>query len=289
MLSIIGNLILLSTFGCSESPSVALETLTHDGVERNHHTYIPASYNNSSEVPMLINFHGGCMSASSQMDEMDMRSLADEHNFILVYPEGTSEDGDGSCLIWNSGPYVDLENTKATADDLGFVRALVEDLSTRYAIDANRIYATGFSNGGFMTYAVGCYLSDVFAAIAPIAAMMTDESLDQNGSNPCQPLHSMPVIHLHGTNDNDVPIASGEQAIDFWIDFNNTDNVTSETVEYGNQTIEHFSHTGEDTVSVEYYKIGGGSHSTFDDIDFNGSDSRQLIWDFVSSQQLNND
>ena len=92
MLSIIGNLILLSTFGCSENSDIALETLTHNGVERNHHTYIPAAYNNSLEVPMLINFHGGCMSASSQRDEMDMRSLADEHNFILVYPEGTSED-----------------------------------------------------------------------------------------------------------------------------------------------------------------------------------------------------
>ena len=173
LLSIIGNLILLSTFGCSESPSVALETLTHNEVERNHHTYIPAAYNNSVDVPMLFNFHGGCMSATSQRDEMDMRALADEHNFILVYPEGTSESGDGSCLIWNSGPYVDLGESKASADDFGFVRALVEDLSTRYAIDANRIYATGFSNGGFMTYAVGCYMSDVFAAIAPIAAMMT--------------------------------------------------------------------------------------------------------------------
>ena len=78
MLSIIGNLILLSILGCSESPGVALETLSHNGVERNHHTYIPAVYNNSLEVPMLINFHGGCMSASSQRDEMDMRALADE-------------------------------------------------------------------------------------------------------------------------------------------------------------------------------------------------------------------
>ena len=50
--------------------------------------------------------------------------MADEHNFVLVYPEGTSEDGDSSCLIWNSGPYVDLEDTKATADDLGFYSTL---------------------------------------------------------------------------------------------------------------------------------------------------------------------
>ena len=93
-------------------------------------------------------------------------------------------------------------------------------------------------------------------------------------------------IHLHGIEDNDVPIASGEQAIDFWIDFNNTDNVASETVENGIK-IEHFSYTGEDDILLNM--IGGGSHSTFDDIDFNGSDSRQLIWDFVSRQQLNND
>ena len=280
----------LSVMACSNSSDPDLETLEHDGLTRTYSAHIPASYDANTAVPMVFNFHGGCMDAGSQRDEMDMRNLADTENFILVYPEGTSESGDGSCLIWNSGPYVDQGDTKATADDLGFVRSLVEELSSQYSVDNNRVYATGFSNGGFMTYAVGCYLSDLFAAIAPIAAMMNDEALNQDSANPCQPSHPMPVVHLHGTDDRDVRVDAGEQAIEFWVGFNGTTNVTSETAENGNQgTIEHFTYSGDGktNVSVEYYKIEGGSHATFDDIDFNGSDSRELIWDYVSRYQLN--
>lgn len=273
--------------GSSDSHSAfsSFDSITHDGEERNFGIYVPESYDGSSDVPLVVNFHGGCMDAGSQLDEMDMRALSDEGNFILVYPEGTSESGQGSCLIWNSGPYVDLGDTKASADDLGFVRAMIDDITNTYTIDSNRIYATGFSNGGFMTYATACYLSDVFSAIAPIAAMMTEESLDPNSSNPCQSNQPMPVIHLHGSNDNDVPIESGEEAVTYWVERNNLTEVNRETEQNGNQgTIEYVSYSGETSVAVQYYKINGGSHVTFDDIDFQGSDSRQLIWNFFADQ-----
>ena len=79
----------------------------------------------------------------------------------------------------------------------------------------------------------------------------------------------MPVIHLHGSNDTAVPIESGEEAVAYWVERNNLMEVNRETEQNGNQgTIEHVSYSGETSVSVQYYKINGGSHVTFDDIDF---------------------
>ena len=82
LLSIIANPLLLSIFGCSKL-NVALETLTHDGVERAI-IHIPAAYDSSLEAPMLINSRRMHRCFQSR-DEMDMRALADEHNYILVY------------------------------------------------------------------------------------------------------------------------------------------------------------------------------------------------------------
>ena len=274
------SVVLLS---CS-STDVPLETFDHSGSERQYLLDVPDSYDGSSAVPLILNFHGGCMDAASQRDEMDMRALASEHNFILVYPQGLSEEGRSSCAIWNSGPFNSGDN-KSQADDLGFVEALIAELSSTYSIDMNRIYATGFSNGGFFTYALGCYRSELFAAIAPIAALMTEEALNAQGDspNPCTPLHPMSVVHLHGSADSAVAVAAGETAVEYWRTFNNTTETTNASQESSGQSIEYSSFTGGDNgTEVAYYNIIGGQHSTFDDISYEGQASPQLVWNFVS-------
>ena len=284
-------LIFLSLFlACSQQkePNMAsLQTLTHDGVEREYGLFFPSSYDGSQEVPLIVNIHGGCMDAASQMAAMNMRDLAEEHNFALVYPQGLPEEGAEDCLIWNSGPYA-TESNKTTADDLGFFEALISEMTTSYAIDADRIYATGFSNGGFMTYALACYQSDTFAAIAPVAGMMTDEALDSNSSNPCVTDRAVPVIHFHGSSDSAVSVEYGAQAVDFWVSRNNTTQTTENAVEDGYYTIEHYAYTdGDNDSSVEYYKVIGGYHETFDGMNYEGQNSLSLIWNFFSQYDIN--
>lgn len=82
----------------------SLQTLTHDGVEREYGLFFPSSYDGSQEIPLIVNIHGGCMDAASQMAAMNMRDLAEEHTFALVCPQGLPEEGAEDCLIWNSGP-----------------------------------------------------------------------------------------------------------------------------------------------------------------------------------------
>jgi polyhydroxybutyrate depolymerase len=226
------------------------------------------------------------MDAASQQAAMDMRPQADDNTFILVYPEGLGEQG-ASCQIWNSGPYQDPSQNKTSTDDLGFTEALVQDLSSTYSIDQDRIYATGFSNGGFMAYALACYRSEIFAAVGPIAAMMQDEELSPDGAspNPCSPSHPTPLIHLHGSEDEQVGVAFGDTAVEYWREHNQTTDTSTTTVKDRGTTIERHTSTG-GTAPVEYYKIVGGSHETFSNIRYEGAGSAQLIWDFFSQHQM---
>ena len=138
-----------------------------------------------------------------------------------------------------------------------------------------------------MTYALACYQSDIFAAAAPIAGMMTGESLNQNSDLPCAAERPMPIIHIHGTDDYSVPIEFGEEAVAFWSAFNNTTQHETTSVE-GTREIERHSYTdGDNDISVEYYKVIGGYHETFDNINYEGSNSLELIWNFFSQYDIN--
>ncbi|MEC7987181.1 MAG: PHB depolymerase family esterase [Myxococcota bacterium] len=284
--------LVLSTFiSCSTNQSdpdtSSLQTLTHDGLERRYGMYFPPSYDGSSAMPLVVNIHGGCMDARSQMSEMNMRPSAEENDYILVYPEGAPEEGSEDCLIWNSGPYGENTDNKATADDLGFFTLLIDTLVSDYAIDTDRVYATGFSNGGFMAHALACYQSDTFAAVAPVAGTIT-ASTDPSDSDPCSPTRPVPVIHLHGTQDYSVPIELAEASVAYWREFNNTTESSTHSVEDGGLTIERYSYTGGDNgSSVEYYKVIGGYHEGFSRIDYEGSNSLDLIWDFFSGYDIN--
>ena len=284
------GLVTSTMFACSQTKTPdmsSLQTLTHDDVEREYGLFFPSDYDESSDIPLVVNIHGGCMDAASQMAVMNMRDLAEEHNFALVYPQGLPEEGAEDCLIWNSGPYA-TESNKTTADDLGFFEALIADMTGSYAIDSNRIYATGFSNGGFMTYALACYQSDIFAAVAPVAGMMTEEEINPDSPNPCVTERPVPVVHLHGSADTAVTVDLGDAAVDFWVSRNNTTQSATNSVEDGYNTIEHASYTdGDNGSAVEYYKIIGGYHETFNGMNYEGKNSLSIIWDFFDQYDIN--
>ena len=223
----------------------------------------------------MLNFHGYGGSAEQQLHYADMRPLADAENFILVYPQGTLLAGDAH---WNAG--LESDANKSDADDFGFVEALLSELSDSYTIDSTRVYACGYSNGAFFTYALACYYSDKIAAIGSVAGTMMEETY-----NNCEPSHPTAMINIHGTADYAVPYDGGSEgllSIDavlaYWIGFNNTS--TTPIVDRG-VPIEQYSYVGGDNdTAVEHYKVIDGAHIWFD----NASD---LIWNFVSRYDMN--
>ena len=257
------------------------QSLVHDGINREYILYVPNSYDETSATPILFNFHGFGGSASQFISRADMRAEAELNSFILVYPQGSCLDG---VPHWNPCP-IEGDN-KSSADDLGFFEAMVNEISSEYTVDMERIYAAGFSNGGMMAYGLANYKSDLIAAVASVSGSMLD-CLET-------PSHPMPVLHLHGTSDGVLPyngdasFNSVQNTLDYWTNFNNT--VSTPTINIDNtsgMTIEQYVYDqGDNSVSVEHYKYIGGEHTCFNET-YQGQNASKLVWDFMSRYDIN--
>ena len=257
------------------------QSLVHDGMNREYILYVPNSYDENSATPILFNFHGFGGSANQFISRADMRAEAELNSFILVYPQGSCLDG---VPHWNPC-HIDGDN-KSSADDLGFFEAMVNEISSEYTVDMERIYAAGFSNGGMMAFGLANYKSDLIAAVASVSGSMLD-CLET-------PSHPMPVLHLHGTSDGVLPyngdasFNSVQNTLDYWTNFNNT--VSTPTINIDNtsgMTIEQYVYDqGDNSVSVEHYKYIGGEHTWFNET-YQGQNASKLVWDFMSRYDIN--
>ena len=267
-------------------------TIEHDGLIREYIIYIPAIYNDSAAVPLIINYHGFGSNDFEQMNYGDFRPIADTANFLVVQPQGELFNG---ITHWNVGGWT----LGSTIDDIGFTAALIDSLSLLYNIDANRVYATGMSNGGFMSFLLACQLGDKIAAVAPVAGSMTPETYDE-----CSPNHSVPILQFHGTSD-DVVSYDGElwskpvqDALDYWVDYNNcyplpTITQLPDIDPNDGSTVEHIVYpSGDNGVKTEHFKIIGGGH-TWPGSAFGGSGTNYdinasvEIWKFFLQYDIN--
>ena len=254
-----------------------IETITYNGIVRQYIIHTPQGYDGTSKLPLLLNFHGFGGQAGDYMSYTNMSSIADSENFILVYPQGTNLDG---YSHWNAD--LNGDDNKSDVDDLGFIEALVNKLYSENLIDLNRVYAVGYSNGGMMSYALACYKSNLIAAIGSVSGYMIQKE--------CTPSHPIPLIKLHGTTDyydGGADYNSVESVLDFWINFNNTniDPIINNINDNGTSITSYKYENGNNNVSVEHYKIIDGGHVWFSN-DFNGKNTGQLIWDFVSKYDI---
>jgi len=265
--------------------SSVIDTILHDELERIFLVSTPSYYDGSESMPVVFNFHGFGSNYFEQSLYGEFRPLAESEGFIVVHPNGTEIQGQGH---WNVGGFT----LGSSIDDVGFTSTLIDHLIDNYNIDEERIYATGMSNGGFMSYLLACELGDRFAAIASVTGSMTPELFDN-----CTPAHPTPVMQIHGTNDEVVPYdgaffsASIPDVVDFWVEYNNCNLVPTETdIQDTNlddaSTAEHFVYADcDNNITTELFKITGGDHSWPDAIiggqgtnrDINASNE---IWNF---------
>ena len=258
------------------------KTLTHDNVNRNYLVYIPDSYDSEIDYPLMFVFHGFGGIATQFINSADMRDLAESNNFIVVYPQGLDLGGTGSH--WNcSNPSAD---NKSDVDDIGFIENLIDQLIVDYpVIDSKRIYAAGYSNGGFMSYYLACN-SKKFAAIGSVAGTMLDDSYQS-----CDAQFPTAMINIHGTDDFDVPYdgntyyPSIPEVVDWWKNFNTTPNEDLLTNQDGSiEQYKYYNDAGD--IYVEHIKIIGGGHYWDDKLNYNGKNTSGLIWEFVSSYNI---
>ena len=254
----------------------------HNGVEREAIVYVPESYDAAASTGLMLNFHGYGGTAGDHMEWADMRDLADRDGHIVVYPQGTLMDG---APHWNAA--LPGGDNKSEADDLNFVPELVALIAETYPHDAQRIYASGYSNGGMMAAALACFRSDLIASFAIVSGAQLDVG------DICAPTHPTAVITLHGTNDyvlaynGDAETPSAQDAIDFWVAHNQTSTSPSvESASDGGMNIERSVYSGgTNGVSVEHYRYDGGEHVWFYE-QFNGANASQLVWDFTTRHNI---
>lgn len=266
-------------------------TILHNGITREYKIYVPASYNSSSPVPLVFNLHGYTSNYTEQEAYGNFRPIADTANFIIVHPNGTF-DGSGN-RYWNAFGF--------GADDIGFISLLIDHISADYAIDQNRIYSTGMSNGGFMSVELACVLSNRIAAVASVTG-----SMGLNRIPVCNPSKPTPVMQINGTSDVTVAYngtaqyASIPAVVDFWVDKNNC-NTTPQVINVPNinttdgSTVEHFIYgQGNQDATVELFKVIGGGHTWPGapiDLPLSGNTNRDInasieIWRFFSKYRL---
>jgi len=169
-------------------------TIDVDGQERDYLLYVPPTLDLAQPSPLLISLHGFTSNMRQQKAWDDYDRLADEEGFIVVWGQG-----EGVPSRWNAGNI-----SFAPQDDkidIRYVETLIDHLSEVYCVDAQRIYASGFSNGGGMAYRLACQMSERIAAIATMSGAFAP--LD------CQPTRPVPVLAVHGTTD---PVVAYEGA-----------------------------------------------------------------------------
>ena len=264
--------------------------VTVGGVERRYVVHVPGSYDGTQPVPVVLVLHASGHNASEAARISGMSVKSDSAGFVAVYPEGA-----GRSQTFNAGRCCGVA-ARGNVDDVSFLRAVVADVSANYKVDPQRIYAAGMSNGAMMAYRLGCEMSDVLAAIAPVAGALEID---------CAPAQPVSAIVFHGTGDAIVPYNGGRvvnpppgmapdydpvsTAIGQWATIGGCTGATEEQV---SANVSRQVQTGcLDGYGVELYTVIDGGHAwpggepgwTGGDVPTTEVVATDLIWDFFAA------
>lgn len=176
--------------------------LRHGGRERMALIHVPAGWRTEAATPLVMALHGGGGGAIHQANDENygLVSKSEQAGFIAVFPNGISPSRSGMLATWNAGNCC-AKARDDNVDDVGFLRAVLADVSRRMRIDPQRVYAIGMSNGAMMAYRLACEASDLFHGIMAVAG--TDNTRS------CAPAHPVPVLHIHARDDDRVIFTGG--------------------------------------------------------------------------------
>jgi polyhydroxybutyrate depolymerase len=265
------------------------------GRGRSYLLHVPPAYDGVTPLPLVLVFHGGGGRAESAVRMTHMDEVADEHGFLAVFPDGSGRLAD-ALLTFNAGTCCGYA-TNEGIDDVGFARELIGELTSTLAVDPRRVYVTGMSNGGMMSYRLACEASDLIAAAAPVAGALN--------ISPCRPSEPISLIAFHGTEDESVLYDGGEPitridpnprndtsvaaSVGFFVEHNGCDSLP-ESAREGGIAVDRWSGCSDGT-AVELYTVEGYGHSwPGGEPGFRGAsvptqeiDASQIMWRFFEA------
>jgi polyhydroxybutyrate depolymerase len=225
--------------------------LTIAGVGRTAVVHVPKKAQTGQSLPVVLAFHGSGGTGDFMASYSGLAALSDQQNFVAVFPSAARP----------GRRWVLANEDKGGPADIDFVEQLIDKVEALTCVNAERIYATGVSNGGGMAARVGCELSSRIAAIAPVAGGYS--SLDA-----CRPQHRVSVLEIHGTADKVVPYKGkppdGRGSVPgFLALWRHIDSCTGNPAQrrYGPATEQYTWSSCADGTQVEHLKIYGGGHA----------------------------
>lgn len=238
------KLLLSLLLGLACSSALRAEDITSGGQTRQMVVYAPK--NLGENRPLLISMHGYNQDMNYQRNQANYEAVADTAKFVVVYPNGIG-NADGSGRGWDTGG----------SRDINFILDIIEAMHKRYKINKNRVYLSGFSMGGMMTYAAMNKIGDKIAAFAPCSGYNMGGPVTTS-SRP------LPLLHVHGTSDDVCNYSPVMSHVEAWAKRNKCNmtpivqkpksgpaNTTAELIRYVN---------GEKGVEVAHLKLPGKGH-----------------------------
>lgn len=240
------------------------------GLDRSYLVRVPER-ERGERLPVVIALHGVGGNAQDFEDWTRITDSVDKDRFIAVYPDGSLLRDDRQ--VWNAGGCCTSAGSRP-ANDVAFLTGILDALPA-YGGDPSRVYVTGFSNGGMMTYRLACEVGNRIAGIAVVAGALNVTS--------CPTMNPMPVVIIHGTADDTVPYAGGtaptaqelgiqgvpnasvSDAVKFWAGRDGCA-PTGRTTTSGSVHHERFTQCTATGSRMDVYTIDGGTHTwTTDD------------------------
>ncbi|MEZ4491604.1 MAG: PHB depolymerase family esterase [Cyanobacteriota/Melainabacteria group bacterium] len=183
-----------------------VRTMEINGQTREYRVHLPEGYDGSKDTPLLMVYHG----VNSNAEEMEQRSQlserADKEGFIVVYMDGNPDNGLHS---WNNG-----QLAFSKADDIGFTRNVMDQMSSELKVDSSQVFAVGFSQGESMVHRLANdpSMAGKFAAIGVAGGWMTGrESVNGDAANPNG--DDLSIITI---KSNDDPISPARGRFNYW-------------------------------------------------------------------------
>jgi polyhydroxybutyrate depolymerase len=274
--------------------------IDHGGSKRKYIVHVPSSYRASSPAPVVLALHGGGGFAEYQAKDENygLISKANQAGFVAVFPNGYSPFRTGKFATWNAGTCCAGARDK-NIDDLGFLRAVVDDVAKRMSIDRSRVYSIGMSNGALMSYRLACEAPDLIRGIMAVAG--TDNTTQ------CEPKRPVSILHVHARNDDHVNFQGGAgsatrdaskvtnfksvpDTIAKWVKLNRCNPKPERVLEGRGATCEQYTGCADNT-RVKLCVTDGGAHSWPGAIKSRSSEpaskaivANDVMWDFFSGR-----
>ncbi|MDB9736855.1 alpha/beta hydrolase-fold protein, partial [Porticoccaceae bacterium] len=253
-----------------------------NGTVRDYYVYVPSS-SDTSPIPLLYLLNGGSAERTPFEQQSNFEAMADREGIVLVVPVSQKLPSNESA--WQ------LNADNSSMQDIDYIEAIYTDVSSRTAIDANRVYAIGYSLGGMFSYELACQMSNRFAAIGSLAGSMPV------APTYCDPYRNVPILHVHGVQDEIIPYSSQWEwkawdavgtmrdtpsLIEFWSSRYNCSKQSKTSI---TATVDLDVREDCDSgARVEHYRLENGTHvwpTSIGDLE-----TPEVFWSFLSSFSL---